>query len=226
MEITKIIKKLVNGTVFAVPTETVFGLVADIQNEKAIQKIYDLKGRDFSKPLSIFISDLGMLEKYVRLPLALGSPLLAEFTQSSNEGPKGGDDVLAMTNIQNLVKKYWPGPLTLVFKASKKVPSSILAGGDTVGIRCSSRPLIQQIVQKLGRPVTATSANLSGKPSAKTAEQVKEYFGNTIDVVVDNFFECSTIESTILDVTISPWRVLRPGAVVVEESKTISRASL
>ncbi len=181
--IKKILEK---GGVIAFPTETVYALGVDISNEKAIRKLYDLKGRDYSKPLSIFISSMNMLEEYV--------------TEISPQA-------------QKLIEKYWPGPLTLVFKASKKVPSLIMGGGKTIGIRMSSHPCVVEILEAFKKPITATSANISGQKSARTAEELKFYFRGAIDYVIEDNVGESQIESTVIDVSQDKFQVLREGAL-------------
>lgn len=189
-EVQAIIKSLKEGGVVAFPTETVYGLGADISNEMAIQKIYSLKGRDFQKPLSIFVSSLEMLEEYV-----------CEITPEA----------------ERLVKKYWPGPLTLIFKANQNVSKTVCAGGDTVGVRMSSHPIVAHILREFEKPITATSANVSGLPSAQSYEQVLHYFSTKIDYVVESKWEGATLESTVVDVTGLECRILREGELTRQE---------
>ena len=192
--IIHIVKILRQGGVIAFPTETVYGLGVDIFNEKAVNKLYQLKGRDFNKPLSIFVSSLEMLENYV-----------AEIPPVARE----------------LIQKYWAGPLTLVFKASSKVPRSILAGGTTIGIRMSPHKVINQIVERLGRPITATSANLSGSKAATTAEDVRDYFPCGIHEIIEVPSEvgkvaggiAESVASTVVDISQHDIRILREGTI-------------
>lgn len=193
-EIIKMTKIVRRGGIIAFPTETVYGLGVDIFNEKAVKKLFELKGRDFKKPLSIFVSSLPMLESYVE-----------EIPPVARE----------------LIQKYWAGPLTLVFKASSKVPRGILAGGNTIGIRMSSHKTINQIVEALGHPMTATSANISDEPSALTAQEVRDYFPHGIDYIVESSIQKSTVSegiavsvaSTVVDVSQRDIKILREGTI-------------
>jgi len=183
-------KKLDGGGIVAFPTETVYGLGVDISDEKAIAQLYKIKGRDFSKPLSIFISSVKMLRKYV-------------------------EDISPMA--MKLMATHWPGPLTLVFKASENVPEAILAAGDTVGIRMSSHPYVTQILNQFQKPITATSANRSGFKSARSAAEVRAYFPNDINCIVENPLSEGEVESTVVDVSHNQCRVLREGAIESHE---------
>jgi len=190
-ELKTIIKILSSGGVIAFPTETVFALGADITQVKAIEKIYSLKGRAFNKPLSMFVSSQDMLEEYVC-------------------------DITPLARL--LIKKYWPGPLTLVFKAQKKVSRS-LCSGETIGVRMSSHPLVSHILKEFKKPLTATSANVSGFPSARTYQEVLHYFSDVIpaiDYVVKSHLQGATLESTVVDVTGLEGRILREGALNVK----------
>ncbi len=187
---THIVQILREGGVIAFPTETVYGLGVDILNEKAVKKLYQLKGRDFNKPLSIFVSSLPMLEHYVE-----EIPPVAE----------------------ELIQKYWAGPLTLVFKASSQVPRSILAGGTTIGIRMSSHKTINEIVESLGHPITATSANISEKPAALTGQEVRNYFPSGVDEIIEAPSEVSGVgvgaASTVVDISQHDIRIVREGTI-------------
>jgi len=188
--IIHIVKTLRQGGVIAFPTETIYGLGVDIFNEKAVNKLYQLKGRDFNKPLSIFVSSLKMLENYVE-----------EIPPQAKE----------------LIQKYWAGPLTLVFKASSKVPKFVLAGGNTIGIRMSSHKIINEIVERLGHPITATSANISGKKEALTADEVRQYFPSGLDYIIEDSAQENTITgniaSTVVDISQHDIRILREGTI-------------
>lgn len=177
---------LVQGGVIAYPTETFYGLGADATNEKAIQKIYDLKGRNFNNPISVIIDKEENL-----YPLA--------------------DEVPAAALM--LMKTFWPGPLTIVFKASGKISSLLTAQTGKIGIRISSHAGATVIAQKLGHPLTATSANLSGTPECSTAFEVANQIGNKIDAIVDLGQTPGGKGSTIIDVTVNPPQILREGVI-------------
>ena len=177
---------LVQGGVIAYPTETFYGLGADATNEKAIRKIYDLKGRNFNNPLSVIIA--GEENLY---------PLV--------------DEVPACA--LKLMQSFWPGPLTIVFRASAKILPILTAQTGKIGVRISSHPGAMAIAQKLGRPLTATSANLSGAAEGSTAFDVAAQIGNKIDAIVDLGKTAGGLGSTIIDVTANPPQILREGVI-------------
>ncbi len=178
-----------NGGLVAVPTETVYGLAADGLNEKAVERIYEVKGRPAVKPLSLMVPGIEALDQYGR-DVSRGARVLAD--------------------------AFWPGPLTIVVKADPKIPSIVLAGGDTVGLRCPNNEKTLELLRLCGRPLAAPSANPSGAASPKTAEQVVAYFDGAIEAVIDGGPCTLGTESTIVDLTVKPYRVLRQGALAAE----------
>jgi len=177
---------LVAGGVIAYPTETFYGLGADATNEKAIRKIYNLKGRNFSNPLSVIID------------------------KEENLCPLVGD-VPAVALL--LMKAFWPGPLTIVFKASRITSPLLTAQTGKIGVRISSHAGSTTIAQKLGHPLTATSANLSGAAECTTAIAVARQIGDKIEAIVDLGETAGGRGSTIIDVTTNPPQILREGAI-------------
>lgn len=184
--LSRAVEILAAGGVIAYPTETFYGLGVDATNEKAIRKIYDLKGRNFTNPISVIINCEENL-----YPLA--------------------DEVPACA--LTLMQSFWPGPLTLVFKASSKISPLLTAQTGKIGVRVSSHTGATVIAQKLGRPLTATSANLSGAPECSTAEDVLRQIGSKIDAIVDLGKTAGGKGSTIIDVTSHPPQILREGAI-------------
>ena len=178
------------GGLVAVPTETVYGLCANGMDSEAVAALYEVKGRPEVKPLSLMIAGPAEIEKYARdIPPA----------------------------AYTLAARFWPGPLTLVLPAKSTVPSIVRAGGDTIGLRCPAHKMTLALLDRLRLPLAGPSANPSGKPSPKTAEEVLAYFDGKIDAVVDGG-ECGIgRESTILDLTVRPFRILREGALSREE---------
>ncbi len=174
------------GGLVAVPTETVYGLAADGLNEKAVERIYEVKGRPAAKPLSLMVPGKEALALYGR------------------DAPR---------SAWGLAERFWPGPLTIVVKADPKIPKIVLAGGDTVGLRCPDSEKTLELLRRCGRPLAAPSANPSGVPSPKTAEQVAGYFDGAIEAIVDGGPCGIGQESTIVDLSVSPWRILRQGAL-------------
>ena len=182
------------GGLVAVPTETVYGLAGNGLNEEAVADIYEVKGRPTVKPLSLMVPDESAMELYC-------------------------EDVPPQAHA--LAKRFWPGPLTIVLKAKPEIPSIVLAGGETVGLRCPDHPLTISLLKSCGLPLAAPSANPSGEPSPKTAEQVITYFDGKIDAVIDGGPCGIGRESTLIDMSRTPYRILREAAL---NEKTVAGA--
>lgn len=177
------------GGLVAVPTETVYGLAGNGLNDSAVREIYEVKGRPAVKPLSLMVPDGSAMEEYCE-----GAPRAAHA----------------------LAEKFWPGPLTIVLRAKDAVPDIVRAGGATVGLRCPDHPLTLELLRQAERPLAAPSANPSGEPSPKTAEEVKKYFDGKIDAIIDGGRCGLGFESTIIDMSAVPYRILRQGALPAE----------
>jgi L-threonylcarbamoyladenylate synthase len=177
---------LASGGIIAYPTETFYGLGADATNPKAIEKIFDIKGRDFKNPISLIIGESNDIY-----------PLVKDVPDSAKK----------------LMAAFWPGALTIVFSASDKVSPMLTAGSGKIGLRISSHPLALKIVQKLKKPLTATSANLSGIPECSLASEVLDQIGDKIDAIVDGGQTKGGKASTLIDVTCNPPAILREGAI-------------
>lgn len=178
-----------NGGTVAYPTDTVYGLGADGLNSAAVRKVFSVKKRQPDTPVPLLVADLTML-------LSLTPEL-----------PKAG---LA------LVRRYMPGALTLIVKRAAHIPNEVTAGGDTVGLRIPDHPIPMALARGLGGPIVGTSANLSGMPSATTASEARAQIGEHVDWVVTG--ECwGKTESTVIDVTVTPARILRKGALPEQE---------
>lgn len=174
------------GGVIAYPTETFYGLGVDPFNESAIEKLFALKGRETDKPISILVKDKKMLTE-----VAEEIPLSAEI----------------------LIKKFWPGPLTIIFKAKKIIPSLITGSTGKIGVRISSNPITQKLLEAIDAPITATSANPSGEKSPVTAREVMDYFENEVDLILDGGTLFGRLGSTIVDVTEGDLKVIREGEI-------------
>ena len=186
-EAAEIIK---TGGLVAVPTETVYGLVGNGLDEEAVKQIYEVKGRPQVKPLSLMVPGAEAMDRYCE-DVPQGARLLAE--------------------------RFWPGPLTIVLKAKDFIPSIVLAGGDTVGLRCPDHPMTLELLKKAGVPFAAPSANPSGEESPKTAQKVWDYFSGRIEGIIDGG-ECGIgRESTIISMAQKPYRILRQGALAEKE---------
>ena len=175
-----------DGALVAVPTETVYGLAGNGLDEQAVREIYEVKGRPEVKPLSLMVPGPEAIEYYcVDVPAA----------------------------AIRLAEHFWPGPLTIVLKASELVPDIVRAGGATVGLRCPDHPLTLEALRLAQIPFAAPSANPSGEPSPKTAKDVLHYFSGKISAVIDGGSCGIGLESTILDMSKTPYRILRQGAL-------------
>ena len=180
------VKMLLAGEVVVLPTETVYGLGANALDEKAVASIFEIKGRPAHNPIIVHVASLEMARGCVA-----SWPDLAE----------------------KLARAFWPGPLTLVLPRAERIPSIVTAGGATVGIRWPSHPLAQAIIRECGFPLAMPSANLSNQLSPTNADHAAKSLGNRVPVIIDGG-QCQVgIESTVLDLTVSPPRVLRPGII-------------
>lgn len=182
------IRDLRQGKPVAIPTETVYGLAAPINNEKAIKEVFAIKNRPLNHPLIVHVAqnwDLNQLVKDI--------PIYA----------------------QQLIKKFWPGPLTLVFHCKPDQISSLITGGQTtVAIRCPAHPIAQELLTQLGIPLVAPSANPFGKVSPTTAEHVRESFPQQELTILDGGRCAVGIESTIIDATDAQnYQILRHGLI-------------
>lgn len=177
---------LQRGEVVAVPTETVYGLAANAWNPEAVARIYAAKGRPSHNPIIVHVASLAMARACVRSWPA---------------------EAAALSNA------YWPGPLTLVLPRSDKIPAIVTAGGDTVGVRWPAHPFMRALIQACGFPIAAPSANPANQLSPTTGEHVFRSLGAKIPLVVDAGPSSVGIESTVIDLTVSPPAVLRAGMI-------------
>ncbi len=177
---------LKDGGIVAFPTDTVYGLGAIYTDEAAVEKIFEAKGRDEGKPLSILVSDISQTE------------LLAE--EVTDDGRK-------------LMEAFWPGALTLIFRCRKDISRRITAGGDTIGIRMPDCKETCDIISAAGAPLAAPSANISGRRSSVSADDVIEDLSGRIDMIVDGGICPVGVSSTVVDMTSKGVRILREGTI-------------
>ena len=177
------------GEVVALPTETVYGLAANALDKKAVAKIFRIKSRPANNPIIVHIASVEMAKRCVR----------------AWPNPAG-----------KLARAFWPGPLTLVLPCAKEIPRIVTAGGSTVGVRWPGHPFIQAVIRECGFPLAAPSANLSSRVSPTNVGHVCQQLGDKIFLIVDGGQSQVGIESTVLDLTVSPPRVLRPGMIHAE----------
>lgn len=185
---------LKRGEPVAFPTETVYGLGAKALDPEAVLKIFAAKGRPADNPLIVHVAGA---EEVV--------PLISEMPASA----------------EVLMARFWPGPLTLIFRRSERVPSIVSAGLETVAVRSPKHPVAQALIRALGEPIAAPSANRSGRPSPTRAEHVVEELGDEIGFILDGGPCQVGLESTVVDLVALPPRILRPGAVTVEALREV-----
>lgn len=178
-----------SGELAALPTETVYGLAANALDPGAVAKVFAVKGRPLNNPLIVHVASLEMARQCV-----------AEWPAAA----------------QKLSAAFWPGPLTLVLPKAACVPSIVTAGGATVGVRWPSHPVIQAVIRACGFPVAAPSANRFAELSPTTAAHVRKSLGESVPLIVDAGQTPVGIESTVLDLTERPPRLLRPGMIHAE----------
>ena len=178
------------GGLVAIPTETVYGLGANGLDPEAVVKIFEVKGRPQDNPLILHVADAAQIEDFCHsIPQA----------------------------AYDLAQRFWPGPLTMVLPARDTVPKRTTANLPTVAVRCPDSPITREIIRLAGVPLAAPSANLSGKPSTTTAEHVYHDHNGKIPLIVDGGPCRVGVESTIVDLTETPARLLRPGGITPEQ---------
>lgn len=182
------------GGLVGIPTETVYGLGANGLNAEAVARIFLAKGRPQDNPLILHIPDVSWLTRYCKdIP----------------------------TSAYELAQAYWPGPMTMILKRRDMVPDAVTAGLDTVGMRCPSHPLCHEIIRLADVPIAAPSGNTSGRPSPTTAEHMREDMDGKIEAIVDGGACSVGVESTIIDLTCTPPRLLRPGGISLEQLRAV-----
>lgn len=182
------------GGLLGIPTETVYGLGADALNEDAVSRIFLAKGRPQDNPLIIHVPDASWLESYCRdVPPA----------------------------AYQLAERFWPGPLTMILPRRDIVPLQTTGGLETVGVRCPNHPVTLAIIEAAGVPIAAPSGNTSGRPSPTTAAHMIEDMDGKIDGIVDGGPCTVGVESTIIDLTVTPPRLLRPGGLPLESLRQV-----
>ena len=180
-----ILSILRRGGVIGFPTDTAYGLGVDPFNTSAVKRIFEIKGRTEAKPILLLVSSMNMAESIIE-----PNPL-----------------------FHDIVRQFWPGPLTVIVRAAETVPEIITAGTKTVGIRWPAARFANALVDRCNHPLTATSANRSGLPAAITAEEVAAQLGNSVDALIDGGVLSTRVGSTLLDLTLDPPVLVREGPV-------------
>lgn len=184
------------GQVLGMPTDTFYGLAADPVNLRAVERIYEIKNRSRHKPLSLLVESVDQAEDLARNP------------------PEVFDE---------LATKYWPGPLTIIVKASSRLPLKVTANTGNVALRVPAAPIPIAIIRAIGFPITATSANLLGSNECTTAECVRDQMGDRISIIVNGGPTQRDLPTTIVDLSGDPtqWQIIREGAIPAEEISQI-----
>ncbi len=189
-DLSPALRAIADGGVIAFPTETFYGLGVDPFNEAALERLFVLKGRARGKPLPLIAGDMDSVR--------------AASSRISTIGEK-------------LIKKFWPGPLTLILSARPGLPELVRGDSDGLGIRISPHPLCLRLLNALGRPLTATSANPTGRPPALDAAEVEAYFNGKVDIIIDGGRLAGGPPSTVVDARGKEPLILREGAVRKED---------
>lgn len=188
--VSQAVEALRRGEVVVFPTETFYGLGADALNAAAVERVVSLKGRQAESPIAVIIAGRGMLRQVA----SEISPL-----------------------ADRLIERFWPGPLTLLLPARRGLPAPLLNRDGEMGVRVSSHPVAKRLSQELGRPLTATSANPSGKEPARTVEEARDYFSGKVKVFLDRGRLGAERGSTVVAIHRGELRVIREGAIPASE---------
>lgn len=189
-------ERIRQGMVLGMPTDTFYGLAADPVNLRAVERIYEIKSRSRHKPLSLLVESVDQAEDLARTP---------------------------PPPFHELAAKYWPGPLTIIVKASSQLPLKVTANTGNVAIRVPAASIPVAIIREIGFPITATSANLLGSAECTTAECVRDQMGDRISMIVNGGPTQRDMPTTIVDLSGNPmqWQILREGAIPAEEISQI-----
>ncbi len=185
--VDELLKHNIKGKIVCFPTDTVYGVGALVDDIEAIDKIYQLKNRDYSKPLAVLTATYD-ISQYVK-----------------------GVNV----EINNIMKKYWPGALTCIFYKNENIDRKITAGFETIGLRMPALPIALKILNHFGLMAT-TSINLSGDKPINNLEEIISHFGEQIDYIVIDKATLSNVSSTVIDVTKTPFTIIRQGDIYID----------
>ena len=190
--ISQVVDSLHSGNVVALPTDTFYGLAVDPVNLHAVDRIYEIKTRAPHKPLSLLINEVAQAYELAR-------------------------DI--DTAFDRLAEKFWPGPLTIIVKAGSKLPLRVTANTGNLALRVPEAAIPRAVVARLGLPITATSANLSGMPECAYASAVRDQLGDKLPLIIDGGPTPRTLPTTIVDLSGggNSWMILREGAIPTHE---------
>ena len=197
--VARAVNTLKHGGLVAYPTDTLYGLGADIFDPEAVDRVFQVKGRP----------------RHEALPVLIGS--LADLDRVTGHVPQ---------LLHSFAERFWPGPLTLVLERRPEVPDTVTGGQDTIAVRLPGHAIPRVLAMESGSPITGTSANRSGGPEPRTAQEVQDQLGDGVDLVVDGGRCPGGVASTILDLTTDPPFVVRQGAIPEEALRAISPVGL
>lgn len=182
------------GGIVVFPTETVYGIGTNGLNKEAVERLYKIKERPLNKPISLLVSDFEMIEKVAK----------------------------NITEVEySIMKKFFPGPLTIILTKQDVVPNIVTSGGNTVGIRMSEEEITRKLIEYAGVPIAAPSANISGKPSGIDLQDIIKEFGDKVDYYIDGGKSKIGISSTIVKVENNTIKILREGSISKKEIENI-----
>jgi len=184
--VNDVVSVISEGGVIGYPTETIYGIGGDATSDRVVQRVNGLKKRDARHPMLMLVGRKSEIHRLVQR---------------------------ISDKAELLMDRLWPGPLTLVFDALPVLPKGVLSEEGRIGVRISSDPVCQALLEVLGRPLISTSANPHGKKPARSAAEVRGYFGTSLDMIIDGGERMGREPSTVLDVTREPPRLVREGAV-------------
>ena len=179
-----------NGGIVVFPTETVYGIGTNGLNENSIKRLYEVKQRPLNKPISLLVNSIEMIE---------------QITQNISELE------------YKLIKKFMPGPLTIILKKKDIIPNILTANGDTVGIRMPENKVALKLIEYAGVPIATPSANISGKPSGTTLDMINNDFGEKVNYFIDGGKSKIGVASTIIQVIDGKPHILREGVILKED---------
>lgn len=188
-DIEKAVKILRNAGIIIFPTDTAFGIGCRIDNEKAVSRLFEIRKRPKNKAVSILVSSIDMAREYVE------------------EIPQ---------DVEDLMKKYWPGALTIILKSRKgAILNLVLGGGETIGIRMPNHPAILKIIERVGIPILGPSANFSSQKTPYSLEDLDRKLVSLISFVLKGETKGLKMASTVIDCSKKPWKILREGSVKI-----------
>ncbi|KKS98699.1 MAG: hypothetical protein UV73_C0001G0220 [Candidatus Gottesmanbacteria bacterium GW2011_GWA2_43_14] len=190
------VNRLREGGLIIFPTDTVFGIGCRIDRQEAIEKLYRVRKRPQDKAVPVLVSSPGMAENYFRSPLP--------------------------NNVRHLLKKYWPGALTVIYYAqTDKATPPVLGVGGTIGLRMPDNKIILELIKRSGVPVLGPSANFHGEPAPFRQEDLDPELASLVDLVIPG--QCREgMASTVIDCTVSPWKIFRQGSLKISDYDLIS----